>query len=406
VTDMPNPRPAPPSYPPPGGPNYQAGPPPAYPTNQYMPQAQTDPNAGRPKIPWYKKQYNIGKPVKADEIMNFSRQAASFLRAGIPILDAIAVIAEDNGNHRFVDILDDIRRSLRSGTGFGGALEKHSNVFPAYYISMVKSAELTGRLDDTLELLANYLERDLEAKSKVKGALTYPAVVFVMSLGAVGILATFVMPQFQDLFDDVDADLPLSTRALLGITEFFGNWWWAFALGLVVVLAVLYAFIGGKHGKTRRDTLLLKAPGFGPLLHYVLLERFCRVLSAMVQSGVAIPDALAVSSQATNNRVFQHALADVREEMIRGGGLARPIADTNLFPAAARQMIRVGESTGTLDSQLESAATFYSRELGYKLKRFTDLFEPLVIVGVGLLVGFVAIALVQAMYGVFDQVQT
>jgi type IV pilus assembly protein PilC len=153
--------------------------------------------------------------------------------------------------------------------------------------------------------------------------------------------------------------------------------------------------------------LLLKAPGFGPLLHYVLLERFCRVLSALVQSGVAIPDALAVSSQATNNRVFQKALGGVREEMIRGGGLARPIADNpDLFPAAARQMIRVGESTGTLDRQLDSAAGFYSRELGYKLKRFTDLFEPLVIVGVGLMVGFVAIALVQAMYGVFDQVQT
>jgi type IV pilus assembly protein PilC len=405
VTDTPNPRPQPPQYhaqPPQAPPAYEGS---HFAPGQYQPQAEPTP-ASRPKVPWHKRQYNFGKPVKADEIMNFSRQAASFLRAGIPILDAIAVIAEDNGNHRFVDILDDMRRSLRSGMGFGGALEQHRDIFPAYYIAMIKSAEMTGRLDDTLDLLASYIERDLDAKNKIKGALTYPAVVAVMALGAVLILATFVMPRFQELFDDVDAELPLSTRTLLGLTDFFQNWWWVILLAVIALLAGAFALIGGRHGKFRRDTLLLKLPGFGPLFHYVLIERFCRVLSAMVQSGVAIPDALAVSSDATNNRVFQHALSGVREEMMRGGGLARPIADTKVFPAAARQMIRVGESTGTLDRQLESAATFYERELTYKLKRFTDLFEPLVIVGVGLMVGFVAIALVQAMYGVFDQVQT
>jgi type IV pilus assembly protein PilC len=321
------------------------------------------------------------------------------------VLDALAVIAEDNGNQKFVEVLDDLRRSLRGGIGLGRAMARHPKVFPAYYVSMVTSAELTGRLDDTLELLANYLERDLEAKQKIKSALTYPAVVLVMSLGAVFVLATFVMPRFKELFEDVDGDLPLSTRALLGITDFFGNWWWAMLIGLVALAGVAYGLIGGKHGKLRRDKLLLKLPGFGGLFHFVLLERFCRVLSAMTQAGVSMPDALAVSSQATNNLVFQNALIGVRDEMVRGGGLARPIADTELFPAAARQMIRVGESTGTLDRQLESAASFYQRELTYKLKRFTDMFEPLVIVGVGLLVGFVAIALVQAMYGVFDQVQ-
>jgi type IV pilus assembly protein PilC len=357
------------------------------------------------KVPWYKREYHIGRAVKPEEVMNFSRQAASFLRAGIPILDSLAVIAEDNGNAKFVEVLDDLRRSLRSGTGLGRAMARHPKVFPAYYVSMVSSSELTGRLDETLELLANYLERDLEAKQKIKSALTYPCVVMVMALGAVAVLATFVMPRFKELFDDVDGELPLSTRALLGFTDFVSNWWWALLLGFVVFLGVLYGLFGGDHGKLRRDRFLLRAPGFGELFHFVLLERFCRVLSAMTKAGVSMPDALAVSAQATNNRVFQNALAGVRDQMVRGGGLARPIADTDLFPAAARQMIRVGESTGTLDRQLDSAASFYQRELTYRLKRFTDMFEPLVIVGVGLVVGFVAIALVQAMYGVFDQVQ-
>jgi type IV pilus assembly protein PilC len=140
-------------------------------------------------------------------------------------------------------------------------------------------------------------------------------------------------------------------------------------------------------------------------MQFVILERWCRVLGATVRAGVALPDALVVASESTNNTVYQERLAVARDSMIRGAGLAQPIAETKLFPAAARQMIRVGESTGTLDRQLDSSAEFYERELTYKLRRFTDLFEPAIIIVVGVVVGFVALALVQAMYGVFDQVQ-
>ena len=337
--------------------------------------------------------------------MNFSRQAASFLRAGIPVLDSLTVLAEENDNTAMVKVLNDLRRDLRSGTSLGEAIGAHPKVFPNYYIAMVRSAELTGRLDDTLDQLASYLERDIEAKRKVRGALTYPGVVMVMAMGAVIVLATFVMPRFKGLFADINADLPLTTRFLLGITDFVANWWWALLGGGVVIACGLYAAFGGLHGERRRHTLLLKLPGLGDLMHFVILERFCRVLAAMVQAGVALPDALLVASDATNNRVYQDKLTIVRAEMLRGAGFARPIAATGLFPPAARQMIRVGENTGTLDRQLESSAGFYERELAYKLKRFTDLFEPMVIVGVGFVVGFVAIALVQAMYGVFDQVK-
>jgi type IV pilus assembly protein PilC len=184
-----------------------------------------------------------------------------------------------------------------------------------------------------------------------------------------------------------------------------GNYWWAVLLGLLALAALGFAVYGGAWGKARRDRVLLKAPGLGGILHYVLVERFCRVLGAMVRAGVPLPDAVAVASDATNNRVFQSRLKIVRDEMIRGEGLARPIAASGMFPAAARQMIRVGESTGTLDEQLGNAADFYARDVEYRLKRFTDLFEPAIIIVVGLMVGFIALSMVQAMYGVFDQVQ-
>ncbi len=363
-------------------------------------------SAASGRAPWYKREFHLTSPVKPDDVMNFSRQAASFLRAGIPILDALATIAEDNSNKHMVALLDDIALSLRTGAGFAAALARYPRVFPGYYVSMVRSAELTGRLDEVLDQLAVYIERDLEARRKVRSALTYPLVIVIMSIGAVLVLALFVLPRFADLFESLDAELPLATRMLLGATRFVENWWWAIVGGLAAAIAGLLLTFGGRRGKPRRDSLLLSAPGVGGLISYACIERFCRVLSALVRSGVSLPDALHVASTSTNNHVFMSELAAARERMVRGEGLAVPLADTGLFPAAARQMIRVGESTGTLDAQLESAADYYGRELEFRIKRFTDLFEPAVIVAVGAVVGFIAIALVSAMYGVFDQIET
>jgi type IV pilus assembly protein PilC len=356
--------------------------------------------------PWYKREFYIGRAVKAEEVMNFSRQAASFLKAGIPILDALATVAEESASKKMAEVLDDIRRRVRGGSTFGDAVALHPKVFPGYYIAMVRSAELTGQLDDVLDQLAGYLERDISARRQVKSALTYPTFVFFLAIAAVIVMSAWVLPKFKDLYSNLGAKLPLPTRMLLGITDFFANWWWLVVAALIAFVLVSYAIFGGKHGKARRDSFVLKLPAFGPLIHLVIIERFCRVLSALVVAGVALPDALHVSADSTNSRVFQSKLGVARESMMRGEGLARPITASGLFPAAARQMIRVGESTGTLDQQLQSAASFYERELTYRLKRATDLFEPIVIVVVGAIVGFVAVAQVSAMYSVYHQVKT
>lgn len=192
---------------------------------------------------------------------------------------------------------------------------------------------------------------------------------------------------------------------LLGITDFFGTYWWLILLVLAVVFVGGLVTFGGSAGKPRRDKLILRLPAIGPLMHYVVVERFCRVMAALVTAGVALPEAVSVASDSTNNRLYQEKLVPVREAMMRGEGLAGPITASEMFPAAARQMIRVGEATGTLDQQLHSAAKFYERELTYRLKRVTDMIEPAVIVGVGLTVGFVAVAQVSAMYSVFNQVK-
>ena len=357
------------------------------------------------KKPFYKREFYIGRAVDAEEVMNFSRQAASFLRAGIPILDSLAIVGEESASKKMTEVLDDVRTRVRGGASLGDAIALHPKVFPGYYIAMVRSAELTGQLDDVLDQLSGYMERDIAARRQVKSALTYPMVVMGLAIVAVIVMATFILPKFKGLYETLDADLPLPTRMLLGFTDFITAWWPVILGTIAAIILIGFAVIGGKHGKGRRDRLKLRLPAIGALLHLVAVERFCRVLAALVNAGVSLPDAVQVSADSTNNRVFQEKLRVVREAMMRGEGLARPVTASDLFPAAARQMIRVGEATGTLDQQLKTAATFYERELTYRLKKATDLFEPAVIIGVGCTVGFVAVAQVSAMYSVFKQVK-
>ena len=345
------------------------------------------------------------KKVKRRELMYFSRQMAVFMRAGIPVLESMEVMTTEVGDKVFERVLAEMSDSLRAGETFAGAADEHPEAFPPYYLGILRSAELTGNLDIVLDQLSDYIERDLEAKRKVSSALIYPAIVMVLAIVAVVVIAGFVLPKFQVFFASLHAKLPLPTRMLLGIANFFTNDWYVI-LGVVIALvAGAIALTVTNRGRELRDTILLRTPVLGDLITTAILERFCRILCTMVDAGVPIPDALQVTGDATANRVFRRGLFSAREAMLRGEGLAAPLAATQLFPTAARHMFVVGESTGTLDEQLNSAASYFDKELEYKLKHFTSLFEPAVILFVGLVVGFVAIALVSAMYGIFRQVK-
>lgn len=343
------------------------------------------------------------KKVARKDLMHFSRQLAVFIRAGIPILDALQVIQEEMASKALSEVLADIVEQLKGGATFATAAAAHPEAFPPYYLGILQSAELTGRLDTVLEQLSGYIDRDLEARSKIKSAMTYPAIIMVMSIFVVVVLVGFVLPRFEVFFEDLNAELPLPTRMLLGLSDFLTSWWYVILAALGVVIAALITLLRTARGKHLRDRLLLRTPVLGDVLHHVVLERFCRILSSMMTAGVPLPDAMRVTAEATSNHVYRVGLAGARERMMRGEGLAAPLAATGLFPASARQMFRVGESTGTLDDQLATAAVFFERELDYKIKRFTSMFEPAILIGVGLVVGFVAIALVSAMYGIFSE---
>jgi type IV pilus assembly protein PilC len=256
-----------------------------------------------------------------------------------------------------------------------------------------------------LDQLAKYLERDLEAKRRIKAATIYPAMIAGLALFTVVVIAGFVLPRFKSFFASLDAELPLPTRILLFITDFVADWWWALLLGLTAFVLAALLVVQTNGGKYLRDRMLLGLPIIGETVRYVLVERFCRVLSSMAGAGVALPEALRVATESLRNLVFIRSLSKVNEAMLEGQGLALPLSRSRLFPTTAARMIRVGEETGTLEAQLEVTARYYEGELDYKIKRLTAMFEPAVIIGVGIIVGFVAIAMVSAMYGVFGQVE-
>jgi type IV pilus assembly protein PilC len=344
------------------------------------------------------------KRVKPVELSNFSRQMAAFVAAGVPILDGLNVIESETTDKVLRRVVGEVSDSLRFGEGFSEAMASHANAFPPFYIAVLRSAESTGDLAVVLSQLALYIERDMEAKRRIRSALVYPVLVTVMSMVTVAVLTIFVLPRFKTFFESFNAKLPLATRMLIASTNFLGRAWPVIAALFVAFIAAIILMIRTTGGRQVRDTILLRVPILGEVVRFTVIERFCRVLTSMVQAGVPIPESLRLASTGANNFVFQRALERVRDQMLEGEGISAPLARTGLFPGTVTQMVRVGEETGTLDDQLVVVASYYEKELEYKLKRLTNLFEPICVIVVGVVVGFVAIALVSAIYGIYNQV--
>jgi type IV pilus assembly protein PilC len=368
----------------------------------------SDPQVGSPARPAKRSIWQLEitkKKVARKDLMHFSRQLAVFIKAGIPIIDALEAIQDEMASKALHEVVTELIASLREGSTFADAASAHPAAFPPYYLGILRSAELTGRLDSVLVQLSGYIERDLEARRKVTSALAYPGIIMGVALFVVVILVSYVLPKFETFFTELHATLPLPTRILLTGSHLLTSNALLLSVSVGSVLLASVLFLRTARGKATRDRIVLRLPVLGDLIRHVVLERFCRILSSMLQAGVPLPEAMTVTTEATSNHVYRRGLVDARLKMLHGEGFAAPLNASGLFPPSARQMFRVGESTGTLDRQLETAATYFEGELDYKIKRFTALFEPAVLLFVGLVVGFVAIALVSAMYGIFRQVK-
>jgi len=313
-----------------------------------------------------------------------------------------SVIARGSTNRHWQEVLGETSEAITQGAQFSDALARNADLFPPYYLGIIKAAEMTGRLDLALVQVSNYLERDLDTRSRINQALAYPLVVLAMAGVTVSVLSVWVLPKFATFFSGLGAKLPLSTRILIGFANFTQHFWWVYALVFAGLGLLLGWMLKTERGRRIRNRATLHMPLVKVIVLYSVVERVTRILGAMSRAGVPLPDAMAAAIRGANNSVFEEGLQVAQVRMLEGEGLAGPIGDTGLFPEAAIQMMRVGENTGTLDIQLENASDYYAKELEFKLKKLTTLFEPAVIVLMGLVVGFVSVALVQAMYGIYS----
>jgi len=345
---------------------------------------------------------------KVDDVtlMHFSRQMATFLRAGVPMTESIDNLRRDSDDKKLREVLTDVLERIQGGKSLADALALHDEVFPPYYMAMLRSAELTGRMDEAFDRLQIYLKRDVELTRAVRKATIYPAILLGLSFVVTLIIVLFAIPKFADFFKDFDAELPLPTRMLMGLADFVqspaglitGIVFTGLAIGLVI-------FIRTPGGRYRFHGFLLKAPVVRNVVTYSSTERFCRVLGALLDAGTPLADALPTAIDCSNNLVYKDRLGTAMEGVLAGQGFADPLASTELFPSTVIQMVRVGERTGELSTQLENSATFYEEELDYAVEKMTGLFEPITILFIGLVVGFVAVAMVSAMYGLYSQVE-
>ena len=337
--------------------------------------------------------------ISRADIILFTRQLATFVGAGVPMSRALGTIAQETASPLFKRVILAVLDDLERGQNLSEALVKHPKVFPTLYVDLVRVAELTGNLEATLTELAGYLRRDLNTVRRVQAALIYPAVILVVATGVVIILVFFALPAFTRIFAEFRVELPLSTRILIGIVDFTRRW--GLVIGAIVVAAAggIVLALRTARGAYVKDQLSIRVPILGPIVLSAVLNRFARTLAMVLKAGVPLGQTFEAVIASTGNRVFQRGLTTVKEQMTSGEGFAGPLIRTHLFPPMLTQMVRVGEETGTLDTYLEQAAEFYEEELEYRIRAMTSLIEPVMTVAVGIMVGFIAVSLISAMYG-------
>lgn len=345
------------------------------------------------------------KRVNEQALTVFSRQFATMINAGLAMVRCLDVLSDQTEDAKLKATLLEVRKEVEGGQSLSNALAKHPDVFSNLFISMVRAGEIGGVLDEVLERLAGFMERDFNLKKKVKSAMTYPVVILVMAIGIVFFLVTFILPTFVSLFEGMSLTLPLPTKILIAITKGAKN---PLVMGtLIAVVAgcsILFArYQKTQTGKRQIDTIKLRLPVFGPLMKKVAISRFCRTLGTLLSSGVPIMQALEIVGKASGNEVVGDTMIKVRESIREGESISGPLTSSGLFPPMVTQMVSVGEETGNLDAMLSKIADFYDTEVEYMLASLTSMLEPIMILGMGGIVGFIVLSVFLPLYQLIGQ---
>ncbi len=346
----------------------------------------------------------FGGGVKSKDIAIFTRQFSVMIDAGLPLVQCLDILGQQQENRGFQKIILQIRQDVEGGSSLAEAMRKHPQGFDDLYVNMVAAGEAGGILDTILQRLANYIEKSVKLKGQVKSAMVYPVAVVTIAVIVVYVILWKVIPVFASLFEGLGAQLPFLTRVVVAASKFIGNFWWLIFLLLFAGIFSLRQYYQTEQGRYQIDKLMLRFPAIGLLLRKIAVARFCRTLGTLLSSGVPILDALDITARTSGNAVIEEAIFSVRKEVEQGKNIADPLTKTEQFPPMVCQMIGVGEQTGAMDTMLSKIADFYEDEVDAAVEGMMALIEPLIIAFLGVAIGVIVIAMYLPMFSLISQI--
>jgi type IV pilus assembly protein PilC len=342
---------------------------------------------------------------KTRDIVIFTRQFATMINAGLPLVQSLTILAQQTENKSLKETTKAVVYDVESGHTLADAFAKHPKAFPDLYVNMVAAGEAGGILDTILLRLATFLEKSDALIRKVKSAMIYPGVIFTVAATAVAVLLIFVIPTFQTMFASVNLELPLPTRIVIGLSQLLINYWWAILGVIGLAIFGIRRYYATSDGRKQIDTLMLKAPVLGDLLRKSAVSRFTRTLGTLISSGVSILDGLEITAKTAGNRVIHDAVMESRQSIAGGDTIAAPLEKSAVFPPMVISMIAVGEQTGGLDEMLSKIADFYDEEVDVAVGALLSLMEPVMIVVLGVIVGGMVVAMYLPIFDMMNAIQ-
>ncbi|MFV9511067.1 type II secretion system F family protein [Tepidibacillus sp. LV47] len=356
------------------------------------------------KMSFLQKEIILGKVVKIEELVVFTRQLATLIKSGVTIVDSVRILGEQTTNKQFRKVIQQIEYSLRNGEPFSSTLAEHPKEFPSIFINMVRAGETAGNLDETLNSVAEFFEKEYKTRSKVKSAMTYPIVISILATLVTIFLLLKVVPNFVKLYQDYGAKLPLPTRIIIGISNIIVDGWYVIFILVILITVGLAIFKKTGQGRYYIDYLKLKLPIFGKLIQKAAMARFARTLSALLKSAVPILQSLTMVSQVVENEAVARPIREARESLRQGKSLHEPLKDHWVFPPLVTHMIAVGEESGAIDEMLNKVAEFYENDVDTMTDQLKSLIEPLLIVLMAVIVGTIILAVIMPMFGIYDMI--
>jgi type IV pilus assembly protein PilC len=353
------------------------------------------------------KAISFGGPgrIKTRDIVIFTRQFATMINAGLPLVQSLTILAQQTENKALKDVTRAVVYDVESGNTLADAFAKHPKAFTDLYVNMVAAGEAGGILDTILLRLATFLEKNDALVRKVKGAMVYPGVIMAVAGIAIAVLLVFVIPTFSEMFASAGMELPLPTRVVIALSDFLIGFWWAILAVIGVAVFMIRRYYATSGGRKQIDTMMLHAPVLGDLIRKSAVSRFTRTLGTLISSGVSILDGLEITAKTSGNRVVHDAVMESRQSIAGGETIAAPLERSKVFPPMVISMIAVGEQTGGLDEMLSKIADFYDEEVDVAVSALLSLMEPVMIVVLGVIVGGMVIAMYLPIFDMMNAVQ-